>query len=453
MRINSHDGTNDFAKVFTITIIDDISPKLSNTSPTDNATDISINTNLVATFDKAVVANSGDIVIKKSTDDELVESIGATEVSIDGAVVTITPSSLAFNTEYYILIDADAFEDGDDNFYAGIADATSWSFTTRDGFALSKTTASVNESGTTDSFTVVLNDQPITDVVFNITSDNTDEATLSPATLTFLDSTWNIAQTITITGVDDDIVDGNQLNNITVSVDDTSSDDRFNALEDKSVAVTTVDDDTPAIVTPPSTGGGGSAYTPPTVEPKPEPEVVVVTPTQIPPSNTGATGTQPQLDSLTQLYIATFGRAPDARGRSYWMESGFTLEQIAMSFFDQEETQTRYPIGTSNEAFIEAVYHNLFTREPDSEGFAYWLEALESSRVTRDLFILAVINGALGDDKTILTNKTVVGVAFADDGRDDIDEAKSILDEITTEDPTVTQTLCSYALSSCGERN
>jgi len=135
------------------------------------------------------------------------------------------------------------------------------------------------------------------------------------------------------------------------------------------------------------------------------------------------------------------------------MESGFTLEQIAMSFFDQEETQTRYPIGTSNEAFIEAVYHNLFTREPDSEGFAYWLEALESSRVTRDLFILAVINGALGDDKTILTNKTVVGVAFADDGRDDIDEAKSILDEITTEDPTVTQTLCSYALSSCGERN
>jgi len=281
VRINSHDGTNDFAKVFTITIIDDISPKLSNTSPTDNATDISINTNLVATFDKAVVANSGDIVIKKSTDDELVESIGATEVSIDGAVVTITPSSLAFNTEYYILIDADAFEDGDDNFYAGIADATSWSFTTRDGFALSKTTASVNESGTTDSFTVVLNDQPITDVVFNITSDNTDEATLSPATLTFLDSTWNIAQTITITGVDDDIVDGNQLNNITVSVDDTSSDDRFNALEDKSVAVTTVDDDTPAIVTPPSTGGGGSAYTPPTVEPKPEPEVVVVTPTQM----------------------------------------------------------------------------------------------------------------------------------------------------------------------------
>ena len=44
---------------------------------------------------------------------------------------------------------------------------------------------SVNESGTTDTFTVVLDSQPLTNVVLTVASSNTGEATVSPATLTF----------------------------------------------------------------------------------------------------------------------------------------------------------------------------------------------------------------------------------------------------------------------------
>ena len=97
------------------------------------------------------------------------------------------------------------------------------------GFTLSETTASVNESGTTDSFTVVLSSQPTSDVTLDIASDNTDEATVDLATLTFTSANWNTAQTVTITGVDDSSVDGNQDSTITVSVN-SSSDDTFDGF-------------------------------------------------------------------------------------------------------------------------------------------------------------------------------------------------------------------------------
>ncbi len=49
--------------------------------------------------------------------------------------------------------------------------------------------------------------------------------------------------------------------------------------------------------------------------------------------------TEPTCESVTKLYIATFNRAPDASGLCYWLNSGFSIEEIAESFFDQPETQ------------------------------------------------------------------------------------------------------------------
>jgi hypothetical protein len=53
------------------------------------------------------------------------------------------------------------------------------------GFALSKTTADVSENGTSNSFTVILTAQPLSNVVFDITSSNTSEVVVSPAQYTF----------------------------------------------------------------------------------------------------------------------------------------------------------------------------------------------------------------------------------------------------------------------------
>ncbi len=155
--------------------------------------------------------------------------------------------------------------------------------------------------------------------------------------------------------------------------------------------------------------------------------------------------------SLTRLYIATFDRAPDTKGLNYWLESGREIEEIAMNFFDQEETKAKYPEGFSEADFIQAIYQNLFNRDAETSGFEYWYDALESGKITRSLFILTIINGALGNDKKLLDNKTVVGLAFAKDGRDDIDEAHKVLSGITYDEDTVNSALCGYGLAGCKE--
>ncbi len=134
---------------------------------------------------------------------------------------------------------------------------------------------------------------------------------------------------------------------------------------------------------------------------------------------------------VIKLYVATFNRAPDTPGLWYWVyDSGLTLGGVAKSFFDQLETQVLYPPNMVTDYFIKAVYSNLFNREPDSAGLKYWRGELDSGRIPRSRFILAVINGALGDDAEILENKTEVGQYFALRNITDINLAKRIMENI-----------------------
>jgi len=111
------------------------------------------------------------------------------------------------------------------------------------GFTVSRNTAMVSESGTSDNFAAVLAAQPDADVVLTVTSADTEEVTVVPPTLTFTPADWNLPQTVTITGVDDDVDDGIQMTGVTVSVDDAVSDPLFAALSDEVVEVFTTDDD------------------------------------------------------------------------------------------------------------------------------------------------------------------------------------------------------------------
>jgi len=129
-----------------------------------------------------------------------------------------------------------------------------------------------------------------------------------------------------------------------------------------------------------------------------------------------------QLDKLSDLYIAYFGRAPDAQGLTYWFgevyTGSLTFEQAAKSFSDQAEYQSTYPEGSTNGEFIEAIYANLFNRTPDQGGFDYWLGELDRG-MARDSFILTVINGAYAptggaDDKALLINKHDISMYYAE---------------------------------------
>ncbi len=153
--------------------------------------------------------------------------------------------------------------------------------------------------------------------------------------------------------------------------------------------------------------------------------------------------------NVTKLYIATFDRAPDSAGLDYWVvSSGLSLEGIAQSFFDQDETKTKYPDGYTTEEFIASIYTNLFKRSADTAGSAYWTAELESGNISNSVFILAVVNGAQADDATILENKTEVGLAFAAKGLNDTDLAKSVVADVTASSDTVTSALNIIAVST-----
>ena len=70
------------------------------------------------------------------------------------------------------------------------------------------------EAGGTATFTVVLDSQPTANVTIALSSSDTTEATVSPASLTFTPANWNVAQTVTVTGVDDLVDDGHPLEEV-----------------------------------------------------------------------------------------------------------------------------------------------------------------------------------------------------------------------------------------------
>ncbi|NNC61821.1 MAG: T9SS type B sorting domain-containing protein, partial [Eudoraea sp.] len=122
------------------------------------------------------------------------------------------------------------------------------------GFTVVPLSLATTEGLGTQTFSVVLDNAPATDVVMTITSGDTSEGTVAPASLTFSTGNFSTPRIVTVTPVNDAIVDGDQLYDITVGVDDVSSNDFFDSLADQNVAVTNSDDDAVGIFVSPISG-------------------------------------------------------------------------------------------------------------------------------------------------------------------------------------------------------
>jgi len=114
------------------------------------------------------------------------------------------------------------------------------------GFTVSQISGDTSEDGTSQTFTVVLNTQPTDDVTIPLSSDDTTEGTVtgpvSPTSLTFTPSNWDTPQTVTVTGVDDPIVDGTIAYHVVLGTV-SSSDINYNNLDPDDVEVNNLDND------------------------------------------------------------------------------------------------------------------------------------------------------------------------------------------------------------------
>lgn len=151
-----------------------------------------------------------------------------------------------------------------------------------------------------------------------------------------------------------------------------------------------------------------------------------------------------QLSALASLYIATFNRAPDALGLDYWasqLTHGSTLGDIAKSFFVQPETLAIYPSGQPLSTFVNSVYRNVLGRDADAAGLNYYVGELQNGHLAKDVFLLAIINGAQPGtaDAQVLANKAAVGLHFAlTQGLNDATAAASVMTGVTSAAESVT---------------
>ncbi len=123
---------------------------------------------------------------------------------------------------------------------------------------VSTTTLTVNE-GRTSAYTLRLATPPSHDVTISVTSDNA--AVTATASLTFTRHTWNQAQTVTVTGVEDANATGETGVQLSHAV--SSSDTGYAAVTPLAVTVTVTDNDTPGVtvIASPATVAVGESHT------------------------------------------------------------------------------------------------------------------------------------------------------------------------------------------------
>src|SRR5207249_1956946 len=141
---------------------------------------------------------------------------GVDDLVQDGnvAYTIVTAPATSTDGNYNNLNASDVSVTNTDNDVAGITVSPTSGLTT-------------TEAGGTATFTVILTSQPTASVSIGLTSSDLTEGTVAPASVTFTTANWNVAQTVTVTGVDDPIVDGNITYSI-VTAPATSSDPIYN---------------------------------------------------------------------------------------------------------------------------------------------------------------------------------------------------------------------------------
>ena len=117
----------------------------------------------------------------------------------------------------------------------------------------------------------------------------------------------------------------------------------------------------------------------PSGEPTPTPTVPPTTPTPEPELNVG--------DFVDRCYEVALGREADEDGYNYWKEQLINGQacgaQVGFGFIFSQEYLNK---EKSNEDFVNDLYAMFFGREADSEGYAYWLSALENGDSRENIF-------------------------------------------------------------------
>ena len=115
---------------------------------------------------------------------------------------------------------------------------------------------------------------------------------------------------------------------------------------------------------------------------------------------------------IYRLYNAAFGRFPDINGFKYWIEmnesGNNSYYQTSASFVNSKEFEQLYFDNQSNEAYISSLYNNILSREPDPNGYEYWLGQLEGYYENRNDLLIGFAESK--ENKQIFIEETSINI-------------------------------------------
>ncbi|MEM7028701.1 MAG: FG-GAP-like repeat-containing protein [Chloroflexota bacterium] len=111
------------------------------------------------------------------------------------------------------------------------------------GVSVNPTGLTISEDGLTDDYQLLLTAQPTEDVLVTVNSDS--NANANPSAVTFTPLNWNVVQTVSVSAVNDDLIEGTHVSTLTHSV--SSSDSSFNGLATSTVSANITDNDSAGV--------------------------------------------------------------------------------------------------------------------------------------------------------------------------------------------------------------
>jgi hypothetical protein len=120
---------------------------------------------------------------------------------------------------------------------------------------------------------------------------------------------------------------------------------------------------------------------------------------------------------LEQLYLAYFGRPADFDGLVFYTSNpNFDIWSVAAAFSASPESQALYGTGVApnfiSAATINAIYQNLFNRDAEPAGLAYWAGEVAAGRLSAAGAAYGILLGAQNDDAIAVANKLAASAAF-----------------------------------------
>ncbi|GHD12794.1 DUF4214 domain-containing protein [Tianweitania populi] len=167
--------------------------------------------------------------------------------------------------------------------------------------------------------------------------------------------------------------------------------------------------------------------------------------------------------TIQGIYVALFGRPADPLGLDYFnsiTDGGKNLSQIN-SLAGQPEYLDRFE-GQNNVQIVTSIYQELFGRNPDAAGLAFFTAQLNSGAQNINTIAINILDGARGEDAALVAAKIAAADQFtaavradpdalaAYQGQSGISAGQAFLDQVNSPDVKFTDAQVADQVSDIG---